>query len=201
MRSLALAVSPRTFLAAAPLALLLAAPAALAQRVGYVDSQVILPQLPEFQSARQEVDRLAAGWQAELNAMDREVEALEQEFQARELLYTADERTQKAEEIQTRREEMALFRRRHFGPEGELFREEQQRMRPVQERVLVAVEAVAEEAGYDFVFDRGGDVVFLYARPALNLTDLVLLELGIDPERRAGSAPGTSAPDPGGDGR
>lgn len=177
---------------------LLAAPAAFAQKVGYVDSQTILPLLPEYQSARQEVDRLAAEWQGELGALEREIATAEGEFAARELLYTADEREQRLGEIEAQRTEMAQLRRRHFGPDGDLFREEQQRMRPVQERVLQAVETVAEEGGYDFVFDRGGDVVFLYARAALNLTDLVLEELGVDPERRA-AAPAAS-PTGGGDG-
>ena len=81
---------------------------------------------------------------------------------------------------------MAQYRRRQFGPEGELFRQEQQLLRPIQERVLEATETIAEEGDYDFVFDRSGDFLFLYANDTHNLTDLVLDELGVDPARRAG---------------
>jgi outer membrane protein len=162
-----------------------AAAGAQTQRLGYVDSQAILQVLPEFQTARQEVDRLAAEWQAELDAMARELDAAEREFAAREVLYTTEERQREVEAIEARRTEMAQYRRRRFGPEGDLFREEQQRMRPVQQRVLEAIEAVAQEEDYAFVFDRGGDVVFLYARPAFNLTDLVLERLGVEPANRA----------------
>ena len=167
-------------------AVLAAAPAASAQqKLGYVDSQVILQALPEFQSVRQEVDRMATTWQGELTAMAREIEQMERDYAARELLYTPEERDRRRGEIEARRTEAEQYRRRKFGPDGELFREEQTRMRPVQQRVLEAVEDVAEEGDYAFVFDRTGDVLFLYARPALNLTDLVLERLGVDPERTA----------------
>lgn len=178
----------RTLLLALATLAVLAPAGAAQQKLGFVDSPAILQAMPEYQTARQEVDRLAQQWQAELDAMQREVDALEREFQARELLYTADERQRKQEEIEAARTAMGLYRRRQFGPEGELFREEQQRMRPVQERVLEAVEAVAEEAGYDYVLDRGGSATFLFARPAHNLTELVLERLGINP---AGAPAGT----------
>ena len=160
----------------------LAAPAAAQQRLAFVDSEVILKALPEYQTARQQVDRLAAEWQAELDAMQTEIDELVREFEARELLYTEEDRARALEEIAARRTEMGQYRRRQFGAEGELFRQEQQLLRPIQERVLEAIETVADDGGYDFVFDRSGDLVFLYAREAHNVTDLVLVELGIDPE-------------------
>jgi outer membrane protein len=179
------------------IALLAAAPAAGAQqKLGYVDSAAILQLLPEYQSARQEVDRLAAQWQAELGGLEREIEAMERDYAAREILYTPDERTRRREEIEARVTEMEQYRRRKFGTDGELFREEQQRMRPVQQRVLEAIETVAEEQDYGFVFDRSGGMVFLYARPADNLTELVLEELGVDATRTA--APAATPPEGGG---
>lgn len=169
------------------LAILLAAsPVAAQQKLAYIDSEEILRLLPEYQTARDQVDRLANQWQAELDGMAEEIEALEREFEARELLYTPEDRERKQTEISTRRTEMGQFRRRHFGPDGELFRQEQQAMRPIQERVLDAVEVIAEEGDYDFIFDRTGDLIFLYAKDAHNVTELVLDELDVDPARRAG---------------
>ena len=53
-------------------------------------------------------------------------------------------------------------------------------MRTVQESVLEAIEAVAIRDGYDYVFDKGGDYIFMYARDQFDLSDDVLEELGID---------------------
>jgi len=56
-------------------------------------------------------------------------------------------------------------------------------MQPLQERILKAVEEVATREGYDFVFDKSGDFLFLFAREQYDLSLLVLEELGIDTEK------------------
>lgn len=167
-----------------PLALLLAvalvAPVAAAQqKIGFVDSSRILEQMPEFQTAQQELDRLATQWQGEVDVVEREASAMADQFAAREILFTDAERQAQAEAIEAKREERDALRSRYFGPQGELFREQQTRLRPAQERLLAAVEAVAEDGDFDYVFDRAGDYLFLYTRPSHNLTDLVLEELGV----------------------
>ena len=167
----------RTLVALA--ALLAAAPASAQQKLAFVDSERILALMPEYQTAQQELDRLAGQWQAEVDAVGVEAEGLQASFAAREILYTAEERDRGLAEIVARRQSADALRRRYFGPEGELFREQQARLRPVQERLLTAVENVATEGDYDFVFDRTGDYVFLFARPRNDLTDRVIDALGL----------------------
>ena len=156
------------------------------QKVGYVDSQYILQQIPEYATIQQKVDRLAQDWQAELEAKQKAVDELFREYQARELLYTQEERQRKQEEIMREEEAVEQFRARHFGPEGELFKQQDQLMRPLQERILKAVQEVATGEGYDYVFDKSGDFLFLYAREQFNLSNRVLEELGIDTEKLSG---------------
>jgi outer membrane protein len=159
---------------------------AAAQRVGYVDSEVILRQLPDYRQAEQNVDRLGAQWQTELQKLQTEVEAAEREYAAREVLFTDAERTQRRADIEAKRREIDAYRLRHFGPEGELFREQQQRLRPLQERVLTAIETVAEDGDYDFVLDRASGPILLFTNPRFDLSDLVLEELGVTPTAAAG---------------
>ncbi|MEM6647924.1 MAG: OmpH family outer membrane protein, partial [Bacteroidota bacterium] len=122
-------------------------------------------------------------WETELGTMRAEVDELFQQYQARELLYVAEERQRKREEIIQAEEDLERQRMRYFGPEGELFNEQEQRMRPLQERILTAIEEVAAEEGFDYVFDKnGGEVLFLFARPEHNVSDRVLEKLGIDLE-------------------
>lgn len=168
-------------LACCALLLALAVPAVAQQRIGYVDSAYILPRIPEYQTAQQQIDRQAQQWQAELDERAAEVAELEREFTARELLFTEAERDRRRREISDRRRDNDALRLRYFGPEGELFREQARLLRPVQERLLEGIEQVASDANYDFVFDLSGDYLFLFARPQHDLSDRVLDELGIDP--------------------
>lgn len=157
-----------------------AAPARAQQKIAYIDSEYLLTRIPEYATVQQEIDRLAAGWERELDQMKQEVEAQFREYQARELLYTNEERNRRREEIMTAEDEVERQRVKYFGPDGDLFMQQEQLMRPIQERILAAIEEVATAGGYDYVFDKAGDYLFLYTRPQYDLSDEVLEELGID---------------------
>lgn len=188
-----ISLAGRTLLALGVL-LAVAAPAEAQQKIGFVDSDRILEMMPEYRTAQQEVERLASQWQTEVDAVFRDADGLQTAFAARELLYTAEERERNLAAITARRQEGDALRRRYFGPDGELFREQQARLRPVQERLLTAVETVADDGDFDFVLDRTGDYVFLYARPRNDLTDRVIDALGLTVGAGAGGAAPTSSP-------
>lgn len=156
-------------------------------KIAYVDSEFILQNLPEYASVQQNVDRLAQEWQGEMDKLQRTVDEMFREYQARELLYTNEERKRRQEAIIQREKEIEQFRLRYFGPEGELFKQQDQLMRPIQERILEAIEKVATSSGYDYVFDKGGDFLFLYAREQFDLSLYVLEELGINTEKLSGT--------------
>ena len=50
-------------------------------------------------------------------------------------------------------------------------------MKPVQNRVFNAIQEIAAEEDLDFVFDRSGDIMLLYAKPDYDITALVLEKL------------------------
>lgn len=170
------------FIAAALIGAVAAGPASAQQRIGYVDSEYILSRTPEYATVQQQVDRLAQQWRAELDEQRQELDEMFREYQARELLYTQEDRQRRREEIVRAEDELERLRVQYFGPEGELFQQQDNLMRPIQERILEAIEAVAARDGYDYVFDRKGDFLFMFTRDQYNLSDEVLAELGIDVE-------------------
>ena len=171
------------FLLGVVLAAVLVPAAAAQQRMAYVDTEYIFGKMPEYQTVQQQLNRQAQQWEGELQNLRREVDDLFREYQARELLYTADERQRRRDDIVRQEEEIERLRTRYFGAEGQYFTDQQSLMRPLQERLVTAIEKVAEDQNFDYVFDKGGDFLFLFARPQYNLSDLVLEELGIDVQR------------------
>lgn len=174
----------RLFTGSLLICLLLPAAVTAQHKIAYVDSEFIYKNYPEFATTQQNLDRMADGWENELEERQEELDELFKEYQARELLYTIDERQRKQQEIMSLEEEVERLRMQYFGPEGELFRQQEQILRPIQEKVLEAIEEVAISEGYDYVFDRsGGGFVFLFANDRLDISELVLEELGIDTQR------------------
>lgn len=176
----------RTILAFAVVLPCLTSASAAQQKIGYVDSEYILGRTPEYTTIQQQLDRMAQEWQQELEGRQDEVDEMFREYQARELLYTNEERQRKREEIMRAEEEVERLRMQYFGPEGDLFTQQEQLMRPIQERVLVAIEEVATREDYDYVFDKGGDYLFMFAREQYDLSNEVLSELGIEVESTNG---------------
>jgi len=159
---------------------LFAAPAHAQQKIGYVDSEYVLERLPEYATIQQQLDRMAQTWQDELDQMKEELDAQFREYQARELLYTNEERQRRRQEILQAEEGLERLRVKYFGPEGDIFLQQEQLMRPVQERILQAINEIADSEGYDYIFDSSGEFLFMFKREQHNVSDDVLQELGID---------------------
>ena len=76
--------------------------------------------------------------------------------------------------------EIADYRDKKFGANGELFQKQNELMKPVQNKVFTIIQQIATEEEMDFVFDRSGDIIFLYAKPEYDLTPKVIERLKLE---------------------
>lgn len=149
------------------------------QKIGFIDSDYILSRMPEYSGLEQRLRALTEEWREDIEELDREIDQLEREYIAREILYTDEVRRQRINEIETKKRQREQYVNSRYGPEGEYFRQQQLILEPLQRRIIDAVERISSRDNFDFVFDRSGDFLFLYARSQWNLSDDVLLELGV----------------------
>ena len=159
--------------------LVLAGSAVAQQKTGYVDTDYLVSQIPEYQSVQQQLRSISQEWRAELDEMQQEIERLKEDFSAREILYTEEIRKQKEQEINNKIQQRQQYLEQKFGAEGDYFQRQKQLLEPIQRQVFEAITTVAEREGFDFVFDRTQKAEILFAREQWNLNGEVLLELGI----------------------
>lgn len=150
------------------------------QKIGYFESDLVVAQLPEYGGIEQRLQLLSSGWQQEAKEMLDEVTALEEDYQAKEILYTEEIRSQKLAEIAQKKKQHQSFLQQKFGPTGEYFQQQSDLLEPIQRKVFSAARTVALEKGYDYIFDRSGDIYMIYARAEFDITADILFELGID---------------------
>ena len=105
------------------------------QKIGYVDTEYVLNQMPEYSTVQQRLDKLEKQWRTEIQGQEEKVQKLEQEFQARELLYTEQERKQKQQAIRRARKRVEELRQKYFGPDGELYSRQEELMRSCKGRI------------------------------------------------------------------
>lgn len=70
------------------------------------------------------------------------------------------------------------LKNKYFGPEGELYTMRQKLMQPIQDEVYNAVKAVAEERGFQCIFDRASASEIIFASPRIDVSSEVLAKLG-----------------------
>ncbi|MEM0996654.1 MAG: OmpH family outer membrane protein [Bacteroidota bacterium] len=150
-----------------------------AQKFGYVDTQFILEQMEEYTSAQEEIDALSQKWQGELEQMYAEIEKMYEDYKAEEMLLTEDVRQQRQEDIFAAERRAKEFKQEKFGYDGELFKVQNDKIRPIQEKVYNAVETVAKERRLDFILDKSANAGILYTNAAFDRTDDVMVKLGL----------------------
>ncbi len=152
---------------------------AQAQKFGYVDSKAILEQMPEYQSAMKEVEDASAKWQAELEKMYQEIEKMYEAYRAEEVLLPEDQRQSRQDEIYEKERLAKEYKKNKFGYEGELYKFQDEKIRPLQEQVYLAIEATAKEKKLDFILDKSAGSQILYCNPLFDRTQDVVNKLGI----------------------
>lgn len=148
-------------------------------KIGYIDSNAIMDQLPDVQDARQRLDALIQEWQAELNRLESEWKAKYDDYEKRKLIMSEQTRAETESELVKLENQIAEYREKKFGTNGELFQKQDELMKPVQNKVFNAIKEVAQEEDLDFVFDRSGDIMILYAKDKYDITAKVLAKLKI----------------------
>lgn len=149
-------------------------------KIGYVDSDAIMDNLPDAQDARQKLDQLIQEWQTELTKLENEWKQNFDEYEKRKLIMTDQTRAEMEQKLVQLEQKIAKFREEKFGTNGELFLKQEELMKPVQNRVFLAIEEIAKEEDYDFVFDRSGDIMLLFAKEEYDLTSEVLDRLKLE---------------------
>lgn len=149
------------------------------QQFGYIDSDYILEQMPEYQGIEDQLESTSRAWREEIEQMRREIEDMQEEFEAREILFTPEVRREREEEIEAKIREKEDLIEEKFGPDGEYFERQQELLEPLQREIMEAVHTIAERDGFDFIFDRSGDHMFMHADRQWDLSEEVLLEMGL----------------------
>ncbi len=155
------------------------ATAGQAQKFGYVDTEFILGKMEEYTAAKQEVDQLSQKWQKELEGMYADIEKMYKDYQAEEVLLPEDIKKQRQEDIMAAERKAKEYKEKKFGYDGELYKVQDDKIKPIQDKVYDAVEKVAADRKLDIILDKAANSGILYSNAAFDRTDDVIIKLGL----------------------
>ncbi len=152
-----------------------------AQRFAYVDSDYILKHIPEYAAAQKQLAALTDQWQKEVDSKSQEIERMYKAYDADKILMTVDMQKRREAEIAGKEKEVRDFQRLKFGPDGELAKKSDALIKPIQDKLTKAIQAVAESEDIDMIFDKNSEVIMLYANPRYDKSADVITRLGLKP--------------------
>jgi outer membrane protein len=148
------------------------------QKMGYVDSQIILNQYPAAIKAQGDLDAITNLWSSQLDSMTLEYQQALSNYQQQANTMPEDQQLAAQQNIVGMEQKIVDFRRKKFSqPDGEIYVKQEQIFEPVKTKIYAAIEKVAIEEGMKFVFDKSGDILLLYADSAFDITFKVLDQL------------------------
>lgn len=168
MKRLFLSLSFLTFIAVA----------SWSQKFALVDMEYILKNIPAYEMANEQLNQLSQKWQAEVENKQTQAADAYQQYQS-DYLFLSDEQKQQREAAVTEIEKQAAgLRYKYFGPEGELYQKRKSLIEPIQDQIYEAVKKLADEKGYQAVFDRASASDIIFASPRIDVSNDVLARLG-----------------------
>ena len=144
------------------------------QRIGYIDMEYILENIPEYKDAQSKINAKAIDWQSNVDKQQKEIETLKAELNNEKALLTKDLIEEKEEDIQIKELELKNLQVTYFGADGDLYLLRQQLVKPVQDLVYNAIQDIATKRKYDFVLDNSSDLIMLYTNNQYDISELVI---------------------------
>ncbi len=150
-----------------------------AQRYAVIDTKYILDKLPEYKDADKKLAQISQQWQIEIDDKQGQLSLMYRNYEAEQYMLSDELKKKREDQLFNMEKEIRDLQKKRFGYEGDIFKERQKLVKPVQDKVYNAIQKMAVSRGYDFVLDKSEGITVIFADPKLDKSDEILKELGI----------------------
>ena len=143
-------------------------------KIGLVNAQSIVPDMPEYKTAQTTLEGVAKKWDDEYKKMTDEAQAKFTEFQNMPQDTPKAMQERKAQELQEMQGKLQQFEQT---AQQDLQQQQQTLMASVMQKVQQAIEAVGKEGNYTIIQEKAA--VLYFGAPAEDITAAVRARLGL----------------------
>ncbi len=150
-----------------------------AQKYAIIDTKYILSKMPEYVDADKKLQAISDQWQKEIDNMQTMLSDMYKNYDAEQYMLSDTLKKKREDELFNKEKEIRDLQKKRFGYEGDLFKERERIVKPIQDKVYNAVQKMAVAHGYDFVLDKSEGITVIFADPKLDRSNDILQQLGI----------------------
>ena len=146
-----------------------------AQKVGTINTENILNEIPAYLSAQNQLNTLSDKYKAAIETELGKIESLYQVYQSSRGSMTASQRKSAEDEIIAKERVVQEKQKIYFGEDGIMAKKAEELLGPVREQMDRAIKDVAQKGGFDLVIDLAAMPGVVYKNDALDLSSAVLV--------------------------
>ncbi|MDP4290171.1 MAG: OmpH family outer membrane protein [Bacteroidota bacterium] len=150
-----------------------------AQKFAYVDTEYILSKIPDYKIAQTQIDDISSKWQKDIEGRFAEIDKMYKTYEADATMLPEEMKRKRENEIINKEKEVKDLQKQRFGQNGDLFKKRQELIKPIQDKVYNAIEAVSTQDNIAIVFDKASGATMIYTNNKFDISDEVLKKLGI----------------------
>jgi len=113
-------------------------------------------------------------WKKEIEDREKEVANNREILNKERILLTNELLQEREEDLEIEEEEIYKYKQDRFGPNGDFILQKKQLIQPIQDQIFLAIQQLAKERKYDFIFDKSADIVMLYSNKRYDISDQIL---------------------------
>ncbi len=129
-------------------------------KIAHINVQKIMTEMPEFKSAQAQLKKLYATYEKEFKEMQQEYQNKLQKYQQEVKTVSESENQKRVQELLNMEKSIAKAQQ---DIQAEAAKKEQALLQPIQEKLKKAIEEVAKEKGFQYVFDSSGPTNLIVA--------------------------------------
>lgn len=146
-----------------------------ATKFGHIDTNELLGKMPGREEAQGNLEKYARELENQYTTMQKELQTKYEDFIANQETFSDLVRQSRERELTSLQQRITEFQQ---SAQEDLVEQERRLFNPIIERARKAIEEVAKEDGYTYVFDISGGSL-LYWEPSNNIMDKVSTKLGL----------------------
>lgn len=143
-------------------------------KIGYIDMNYILENVPDYKEAVVQLEQKAQKWKQDIEVKKNEIKRLENILKSERALLTKELIEEREEEVKFLESDLIDYQQKRFGSTGDFMIQKSSIAKPVQDQVFTAVQDIAEARGYDFIFDKSSDLTMLFSAKKYDISDRII---------------------------
>ena len=145
-------------------------------KFGHVNSAEIMQAMPEFTTARTELESLSQQYEADLKSMQDELQKKGQAFEKESATLPDNIKQRRQQELQDMYQKI---QQSYQDNQQALAKAQQEKMQAITTKVLDAIKAVGQEGGYVYIMDTTGGIPYISTTLSTDVTAQVKAKLGL----------------------